>query len=179
MDKTERYYLEYMSHRHVSRRGLFRALVSASRSVPPPAEVLPSWPLPPGAIARAQFFDQCDKCQKCVQACPMGVLISNQQGFPQLAIEYASCDGCTECVRACPTGVLQPQHRFDTRLRPIFTDACIHSARGCDLCIEMCPQQACTIGESNRPQADAELCNGCGECLIQCDRQAVTLDPLL
>ena len=33
MNKTERYYQQYMSHRHVSRRGLFRAFVPAAINV--------------------------------------------------------------------------------------------------------------------------------------------------
>lgn len=179
MNKTERYYQQYMSHRHVSRRGLFRAFVTASRNIAPPPAALPPWPLPPGAVTTAQFFAQCDKCQQCVQACPMGVLIAQPEGFPQLAIEYASCDGCAACIQACPTGALQPQPRFDTRLRPVFTDACIHSSRGCDRCTEVCPQQACSIGESGLPHADPDRCNGCGECLVQCDRQAVLLHSVI
>lgn len=109
----------------------------------------------------------------------MGVLIAQQEGFPQLAIEYASCDGCAACIQACPTSALQPQPRFDTRLRPVFTDACIHGSRGCDRCTEVCPQQACSIDESGLPHADSDRCNGCGECLVQCDRQAVLLHSVI
>nr|WP_071995446.1 4Fe-4S dicluster domain-containing protein [Pantoea sp. IMH] len=178
MEKTERYYQEYASHRHVSRRGLFRAFVTASRKVAPRPDALPPWPLPPGAVTTVQFFSLCDKCQQCIQACPMGVLISQQDGYPQLAIEYAGCDGCAGCIQACATGALQPQARFDTRLRPVFTDTCIHGSRGCERCVEVCPQRACVIGDARLPDADADCCNGCGECLVQCDRQAVTLHPV-
>ncbi|WP_312979695.1 ferredoxin-type protein NapF [Atlantibacter sp.] len=179
MNKNERYYQEYMSHRHVSRRGLFRAFVTASRNVAPPPAALPPWPLPPGTVTSAEFFARCDQCQHCVQACPMGILIARQDGFPQLTIEYASCDGCGKCIQACSGGALQPQPRFDTRLRPSFSDACTHGSRGCEICVEGCPQQACVIGGSGLPEADHDRCNGCGECLIQCDRQAVTLHSVI
>ncbi|RRD62699.1 ferredoxin-type protein NapF, partial [Escherichia coli] len=36
MSKSENYYQELMSHRYVSRRGLFRAFVSAARPVTTP-----------------------------------------------------------------------------------------------------------------------------------------------
>lgn len=175
MNKSERYYQQYLSHRHVSRRGLFRAFVTASRNSLPSPSSLPGWPLPPGALPGNAFLAQCTQCRHCIQACPMGVLIHNHQGYPQLAIEYASCDGCGLCIQACTSGALLPQARFDTRLRPVFTAACTHQSRGCEQCIAACPVQACGIGQAGLPVVEGDICNGCGECVIQCDRQAVTL----
>lgn len=176
MSKNELYYREYMSHRHVSRRGLFRAFVTASRQVAPPATSLPPYPLPPGALPTPQFFATCTQCQQCVEACPMGVLIKQADGFPQLAIEYASCDGCGKCIAACTPNALVMPTPFDTRLRPSFSSACVHHSRGCEQCVSSCPVEACTIGDSRLPEVDTLRCNGCGECLIQCHRQAVTLE---
>lgn len=175
MTKNERYYQEYLTHRHVSRRGLFRAFVTASRNVAPPSSSLPPWPLPPGALAPAHFLATCTQCQQCVDACPMGVLISRVDGFPQLAMEFASCDGCAQCIQACTTGALQSQAQFDTRLRPSFTAECTHATRGCSQCVNACPVEACRFNESGMPVVNTDRCNGCGECMIQCDRQAVTL----
>lgn len=175
MNKTERYYQEYMSHRHVSRRGLFRAFVTASRNVAPPASSLPPWPLPPGASSATQFLTTCTRCGQCADACPMGVIIQREDGYPQLAIEFASCDGCGQCIEACTTDVLQHQAHFDTRLRPSFSTQCTHASRGCRQCATACPVQACAFTESPLPVVNNERCNGCGECMIQCDRQAITL----
>ncbi len=179
MDKNERYYEHYMRHRHVSRRGLFRAFVTGSRNALPATDALPPWPLPPGARPAAEFFSRCDKCQQCIDACPMGVLIKQKDNYPELVIEFASCDGCGQCITACPTDALLPMATFDTRLRPSFSGACLHGSRGCKQCIETCPQQACAPGDAGRIDVNASLCNGCGECLIQCDRNAVVLQPVL
>ena len=112
MSKSENYYQELMSHRYVSRRGLFRAFVSAARPVTTP--ILPVHSLPPGALPDAQFRVQCTQCDLCINACPMGILNRHEDGYPQLVIEFASCDGCGLCIAACSSEALRPQARFDT-----------------------------------------------------------------
>ncbi|MGX8939699.1 4Fe-4S dicluster domain-containing protein [Symbiopectobacterium sp. Eva_TO] len=178
MEKDERYYRGYLSHRYVSRRGLFRAFLNASHQHEPlPDNAQPRAPLPPGALPAPQFYQQCDRCQQCVNACPMGVLIVNEEGYPQLAIEYASCDGCQSCIKHCPSGALLPQAHFDTGLRPAIATPCISQQRHCRSCIDTCPSQALSLGERGLPDVDSARCHGCGECLIQCETQAISLTP--
>lgn len=176
MSKSEQFYQEYLSRRHVSRRGLLRAFVTAARDVaPPPGATLPDHPLPPGALPVAEFLTRCTQCEACIHACPMGVLIHHESGLPQLAIEFASCDGCARCIEACTTGALVPQLRFDTGLRPRFTPGCVNSVRSCHQCIEGCPVNACSMGDNGTPIVDTAHCNGCGECVIQCAHSAISL----
>lgn len=179
MNKSEKYYQALMTHRHVSRRGLFRAFVSAAKHTAPdvPSARL-THPLPPGALPDAQFVAQCTQCDQCIQACPMGILNRHVDGYPQLEIEYASCDGCGLCIAACSTHALQPPLRFDTGLRPAFSNVCVNPIRPCNQCIEACPQQACTVDEKGLPQLDSERCNGCGECRVQCAVDAISLKSL-
>ncbi|HBL4692461.1 ferredoxin-type protein NapF [Citrobacter sedlakii] len=177
MNKSEKYYQELMTHRHVSRRGLFRAFVSAAKhTAPEDASFHLSHPLPPGALPDALFSVQCTRCHHCIDACPMGILSPHDDGFPQLAIDYASCDGCGLCIAACASGALRPQMRPDTGLRPVFHDACVNPARACNQCVEACPEQACAISANGVPTVDAERCNGCGECRVQCGYDAVRLE---
>lgn len=176
MEKDERYYRGYLSHRYVSRRGLFRAFLNASHPHEPrPNSAQPRAPLPPGALPASQFYQQCDRCQQCVNACPMGVLIVNEDGYPQLAIEYASCDGCQKCITHCPSGALLPQVRFDTGLRPLIGSACICKQRHCHSCVDACSSQALFLSQNGLPEADNTRCHGCGECVIQCEVQAISL----
>lgn len=174
MSKSENYYQELMSHRYVSRRGLFRAFVSAARPVTTP--ILPVHSLPPGALPDAQFRVQCTQCDLCINACPMGILNRHEDGYPQLVIEFASCDGCGLCIAACSTEALRPQARFDTGLRPVFKANCVNPVRSCKQCVDLCSLQACSINESGMPVIDAAICNGCGECLVQCGYDAVKLE---
>ncbi|MEX3018289.1 4Fe-4S dicluster domain-containing protein [Kluyvera sp. STS39-E] len=177
MSKSETYYQELMAHRHISRRGLFRAFVTAAGNAAPKVPAaLPAHPLPPGALPDALFRQQCTRCDACINICPMGVLNKHEDGFPQLIIEYASCDGCGLCINACENKALRPQARFDTGLRPVFDRRCVSSLRACNQCVALCPEAACLIGESGAPEIDQERCNGCGECLVQCGQGAVSLE---
>ncbi|MTH46595.1 ferredoxin-type protein NapF [Intestinirhabdus alba] len=176
MSDSEKYYQALMTHRHVSRRGLFRAFVTAAQQSAPEARAaIPVHPLPPGALPDAQFRARCTRCDSCISACPMGIVNRHEDGFPELRIEYASCDGCGLCISSCPAGALQPLPRFDTGLRPAFGNGCVNPVRACRQCVDVCPQQACVIGEAGVPQIDDARCNGCGECLVQCHAGAVKL----
>lgn len=176
MNKSEKYYQALMTHRHVSRRGLFRAFVSAAKHTAPEIPVSQlAHPLPPGAVPDTQFIAQCTRCNQCINACPMGILSRHEDGYPQLAIEYASCDGCGLCIAACQSDALCVQDRFDTGLRPAFSTACVNPLRPCNQCIEACPERACTIGATGLPVLDSERCTGCGECRVQCNADAVSL----
>ncbi|MEI7412256.1 ferredoxin-type protein NapF [Pectobacterium aroidearum] len=174
MSKTEMYYKELMSHRHVSRRALFRAFITAVRHTVP--ATLPAHSLPPGILSDEHFRTQCTRCDACIDACSMGILSKNEDGFPQLRIEYASCDGCGLCINVCSEGALRPLTRFDTGLRPVFSQLCVSSVWACKQCVDVCQEQACLIGEGGLPQVDYERCNGCGECLVQCGHSAITLE---
>ena len=177
MNKSEKYYQELITHRYVSRRGLFRAFVSAAKNTLPEApSTRLAHPLPPGALPDAGFIALCTQCHQCVDACPMGILTRHEDGYPQLAIEYASCDGCGLCITVCPSHALRVQSRFDTGLRPVFShSSCVNTARQCNQCMDACPRQACFIDESGRVTADNERCDGCGECVIQCPYRAITV----
>lgn len=177
MNKSEKYYQALMTHRHVSRRGLFRAFVSAAKHTAPEkiSTTQLAHPLPPGAVPDAQFIAQCTRCNQCIDACQMGILNRHEDGYPQLAIEYASCDSCGACIAACPSDALCVQDRFDTGLRPTFSSACVNPVRSCNQCIEACPELACTIGAMGIPELNSERCTGCGECRVQCGADAVSL----
>lgn len=175
MSKSEEYYQQLMAHRHVSRRGLFRAFITASRSTVKTGTSLLAHALPPGALPGQQFSEHCTQCGICINACPMCILHQHEDGFPQLSIEYASCDGCGLCITACSEGALRPQDNFDTGLRPVFGSACVNLHRSCKQCVNSCPEQACFIGTSGLPEIDNERCSGCGECRVQCSYDAVTL----
>ena len=68
---------------------------------------------PPGAVSEVHLLARCDRCQRCVQACPYHLVQPRPLswdfptvGTPELLFKDGWCDYCMKCVDACPTGAL-------------------------------------------------------------------------
>lgn len=102
------------------------------------------------SLARLQVFSRyradalvneiklCDRCLNCVEACPVGAILSREEG---LTLNPGDCTSCGACVDACPTGVL----RADKQGLPLLCDGCQGEPR----CVNWCPHGALTSGEVN------------------------------
>jgi Pyruvate/2-oxoacid:ferredoxin oxidoreductase delta subunit len=56
-------------------------------------------------------------------------------------------------------------------LRKTALDECI----GCGACAEICPVQAVTMDDDDRPVVDLDWCIGCGVCMVSCPADVITL----
>lgn len=177
--KDERYYNAYFTHNHISRRGLFRALLGGGQKahLQNQADLLKrSAARPPFAVAEPLFLKQCNGCGDCVKACPYGlILLKDNQA--SIEIDFSACDLCRECANACQTGALALNTKPDTGLRPEFDFACLRQHnQPCKFCETACPQQAISFNSSTKKmQLDNEKCNGCGECKVACPQSYVSL----
>ena len=134
---------------------------------------------PPGAESNAQLVAACDRCGRCLQACPYGIvtpvpLAENlvAYGTPTLAFDHGCCDFCMQCVDACPTGALAyggPRER-DLGVAVVVKDACVAwDWAGCTGCKDECPVEgAITLDDHDRPVVHPEYCDGCGKCEQVC-----------
>ncbi|EKS7814556.1 4Fe-4S dicluster domain-containing protein [Edwardsiella piscicida] len=170
--RDERYYRAWMTHRHVSRRGLLRGLLGGGRQAQRQAALISECRAagrPPYALAEAAFLACCDGCGECVDACPYG-LIALHEGHAWLDIAFCACDTqrCRACVDACPTGALQPWLPADTAWRPQVGPHCLGRYAACRLCQRACPQQALCFDDAGQPQLEESACDGCGQCKIAC-----------
>ena len=172
--RDARYYRAWMSSRTVSRRGLFRGLLSPGKqaieqAAQPSANLLARViARPPQAIAEPMFQQQCDECGRCAQACPVGI-ISIQGGKASLAIDYAECDFCGACTQACEREALDQCVPMDTGLRPVILSQCLGRLDDlCRMCEIACPRTAIFFNQQNQPSVDDAKCNGCGKCKLVC-----------
>lgn len=134
---------------------------------------------PPGAASNASLVAACDRCNRCVQACPYGIIVPSRlsdgivtYGTPTLAFSQGRCDFCMKCTEACPTGVLAfgGERERDMGVAVVVSDACVAwDWSGCTVCYDECPVEgAITLDEQGRPVVHADYCDGCGTCEQKC-----------
>lgn len=141
---------------------------------------------PPGAESNADLVARCNRCQRCLQACPQNIitplplgenLIAN--GTPVLDFSQGYCDWCAEsaegsplCIKACLTGALREGtiHEENIGVAKVLSDACVAwNWVGCTICIEECPvEDALFLDDQARPVVNEDLCDGCGRCEQVC-----------
>jgi ferredoxin-type protein NapF len=141
-------------------------------------------PRPPWAVLEADFIQRCTRCDACLSACPEGILVRGDAGFPEVTFAQRGCSECGACVQACAPQVL---HRVpDTppwSWRPLFSSACLAQRRvECRVCGEMCEHDAIrfkpVLGGVANPVLDANKCTGCGVCVAPCPTQAIQLQEI-
>ncbi len=134
---------------------------------------------PPGAESEGSLLSTCDRCQRCVQACPYDLIQPRPLspdfptvGTPELIFKSGYCDFCMKCVEVCPTGALTVDAPSSDNIgvAKVISDACVAwDWGGCTICADVCPVEgAITLDERGRPHVHEDLCDGCGLCELKC-----------
>lgn len=134
---------------------------------------------PPGCASEDDMLARCDRCQRCVQACPYSIVqpmpLSTRflaVGTPELTFKTGYCDFCMKCMEVCPTGALRLDAATSENIgvAKVVSDACVAwEWAGCTVCVDECPVENCMhLDEHGRPVVDENLCNGCGKCELVC-----------
>ncbi|MDA7964430.1 ferredoxin-type protein NapF [Ruegeria sp.] len=132
---------------------------------------------PPGADERG-FYDLCEQCDHCVQACPEQIISFDTQGWPVVRFDTSPCTFCGACAQACPTGALNPETVADWPWRAVFASTCLSmNAVTCRVCQDACDAQAIRFtlqpGGRSEPALDPDTCTGCGACAGACPVGAI------
>ena len=143
---------------------------------------------PPGGQDEEALLARCIRCQRCVEACPQGVIspVHIEKGVtnvrtPRLVFSDSWCDWCEReaqgtplCVAACGTGALSVPEGATRKnvvmgLAVIDKDLCLaHRQMKCRTCHDACPYDAMEIDAAGRPVVIDKLCTGCGACEAAC-----------
>ena len=133
---------------------------------------------PPGSADEETFLLLCNKCGKCVEACPTGVLETVKEMNPIVLdtpfMNFANnyCERCYSCTEACPTGALSKENLGKFRyVAKLDKDRCVaFQDVFCQSCYWSCPKmdRAITLIELNYPEFHSEHCIGCGRCAHAC-----------
>lgn len=177
--KDERYYSAYLAHHHISRRGLFRALMGGGQKAKAESQkalLKKGLARPPFAVAEPLFLKQCNGCSDCVSACPYGLIVL-KDNKATIDIDFSACDLCGDCAKACKTGALVLNVLPDTGLRPVFDFSCLRQhQQHCVFCEMACTAEAIAFDiASKKMQVDQDKCTGCGECKIACPQNYIRL----
>lgn len=133
---------------------------------------------PPWAAAEDQFVAQCDRCRACLGACPQGILLAGDGGFPVVEFQRGGCTFCGDCAEVCRTGALRRGDRAPWALVAAIGDRCLSvGGVACRVCGDRCEDGALrfrpAVGGRSRPEVDAARCTGCGACVRPCPTGAV------
>ena len=140
---------------------------------------------PPWSIAEAQFVERCTRCDDCIVACPTGLLVRGEGGFPHADFMRGKCTFCAECAKACVTGALEPGAAGAPWFFAVsMSDGCLAAQNvDCRICGEVCDVDAIRfrprIGGVPLPVVDSMSCNGCGACIAPCPTGAVRRDKFI
>lgn len=150
-----------------SRRALFRGRRTATAPLRPP------W-----ALAEDEFVSCCTRCDDCIGACPEGIVLRADGGFPAVDFQRGECTFCEACVEACPSGALVREGPPWT-IRARVDDRCLAlNGVHCQACRDACPTQAIRFplrpGVPG-PVVDDPTCTGCGACVAPCPVDALSV----
>jgi len=142
----------------------------------PKAQIRPPW-----ALAEEAFIDRCTRCDDCLKACPQGILIAGEGGYPTVDFSRGECTFCGDCVSACrPLALLRREGDAPWQLKAVINDQCLpqHGVE-CRSCGDFCDANAIRfsprLGGPPLAEIDPDRCTGCGACLAPCPGKAISI----
>ena len=141
----------------------------------------PPAPRPPWARTEREFITHCTRCDDCITACPEGILVKGDGGFPEVRFNETGCTSCARCVEACrPLALVRQANQPPWDWRATMGPSCLAQQKvECRVCGEICDSAAIrfvpTLGGIASPTLDMARCTGCGACVAPCPTHAIAM----
>jgi len=136
-----------------------------------------------------EITETCIGCTACTKRCPTGAITGSRNVLH--VIDPSLCIDCGACGVVCPPeaiiddlgDVCRTFARKEWPKAIVVEDNCIGS--GCELCIQICPFEALSLGQPERTSGDffgiavlnERKCTGCRLCEDACGWGAIYIDP--
>jgi ferredoxin-type protein NapF len=130
--------------------------------------------------ATPTFIDRCTRCLDCATACPEGIVVKGDGGFPRVDFGRGECTFCGDCATACTAGALLKGNGPPWRLKATISAGCL-SERGvsCRSCGDVCDPRAISftlqLGGRAAVSLEPSYCTGCGACVGVCPVNAINM----
>ncbi|MBK1698901.1 ferredoxin-type protein NapF [Rhodovibrio salinarum] len=133
--------------------------------------------------ASATFEDACTRCGACLEACPEGILVKGDGGFPEVDVTQGSgeCTFCQACVDACPEPAFEAPdtHSPWDWVARIGSGCLATNGIVCQTCGDVCDYDAIPFAPEESgppvPWLNPDSCTGCGACVAACPAQVIKI----
>jgi ferredoxin-type protein NapF len=125
-------------------------------------------------------LEACVRCGACAAACPEGIIVTGDGGYPEISFQSGECTFCGACAEACDAAVFDLTQGAPWFQAAQIADTCLARREiVCQSCRDACPEGAITFtvtrGRPSQPHVNNAACTGCGACVSPCPAGAVTV----